>query len=108
MLTVYNKANARTEVDLAAEDTDGECDFRFAEPRIALEPGNGMECPFTVFPPKQKWIGRRVDRQFQLTATPVGTEGPGAAAHGHVPPAAVAAVVDVDRGAARWRPPWWW
>ena len=76
MLTVYNKANARTEVDLAAEDTDGECDFRFAEPRIALEPGNGMECPFTVFPPKQKWIGRSVDRQFQLTATPVGTEGP--------------------------------
>ena len=76
VLTVYNKANARTEVDLAAEDTDGECSFRFAEPRIALEPGNGMECPFTVFPPKQKWIGRAVDRQFQLTATPVGTEGP--------------------------------
>ncbi|MGZ4168681.1 MAG: PASTA domain-containing protein [Solirubrobacteraceae bacterium] len=76
VLTVHNKANARTEVDLAAADTDGECDFRFAEPRIALEPGNGMECPFTVFPPKQKWIGRSVDRQFQLTATPVGTEGP--------------------------------
>jgi beta-lactam-binding protein with PASTA domain len=76
VLTVYNKANARTEVDLAAEDTDGACGFRFAEPRIALEPGNGMECPFTVFPPKQKWIGRAVDRQFQLTATPVGTEGP--------------------------------
>ena len=76
VLTVYNKANARTEVDLAAEDTDGECGFRFAEPRIALEPGNGIECPFTVFPPKQKWIGRPVDRQFQLTATPVGTDGP--------------------------------
>jgi beta-lactam-binding protein with PASTA domain len=76
VLTVHNKANARTEVDLEAADTDGECSFRFAEPRIALEPGNGMECPFTVFPPKQKWIGRSVDRQFQLTATPVGAEGP--------------------------------
>ena len=76
VLTVHNKANARTEVDLAASDTDAECGFRFAEPRIALEPGNGMECPFTVFPPKQKWIGRHVDRQFQLTATPVGAEGP--------------------------------
>ena len=76
VLTVHNKANARTEVDLEAADTDGECGFRFAEPRIALEPGNGMECPFTVFPPKQKWIGRPVDRQFQLTATPVGAEGP--------------------------------
>jgi beta-lactam-binding protein with PASTA domain len=93
VLTVYNKANARAEVDLAAADTDGECDFRFAEPRIALEPGNGMECPFTVFPPKQKWIGRAVDRQFQLTATPVGTEGP-------VPP---------RMGTYRQRPwlPWW-
>ena len=76
VLTVHNKANARTEVDLEAADTDGECSFRFAEPRIALEPGNGMECPFTVFPPKQKWIGRPIDRQFQLTATPVGAEGP--------------------------------
>ncbi len=76
VLTVHNKANARTEVDLEAADTDGECGFRFAEPRIALEPGNGIECPFTVFPPKQKWIGRHVDRQFQLTATPVGVEGP--------------------------------
>ena len=76
VLTVHNKANARTEVDLDAADTDGECTFRFAEPRIALEPGNGMECPFTVFPPKQKWIGRHIDRQFQLTATPVGAEGP--------------------------------
>ena len=75
VLTVHNKANARTEVDLDAADTDGECTFRFAEPRIALEPGNGMECPFTVFPPKQKWIGRHVDRQFQLTATPVGPRG---------------------------------
>ena len=76
VLTVHNKANARTEVDLDAADTDGECGFRFAEPRIALAPGNGMECPFTVFPPKQKWIGRHIDHQFQLTATPVGAEGP--------------------------------
>jgi beta-lactam-binding protein with PASTA domain len=76
VLTVHNKANARTELDLAAEDTDGECRFRFAEPRIALEPGNGLECPFTVFPPSQKWIGRPLDRQLQITATPVGVEGP--------------------------------
>ncbi len=76
VLTVHNKANARTEVDLAAEDTDAECNFRFAQPRIALEPGNGMECPFTVFPPSQKWIGRPTDRRFQVAATPVGAEQP--------------------------------
>jgi beta-lactam-binding protein with PASTA domain len=75
-LTVHNRANARAEVDLAAEDTDAECRFRFAQPRIALEPGNGIACPFTVFPPSQKWIGRAVDRRFQVTATPVGVDLP--------------------------------
>ena len=57
-LIVRNKANARTEVSLSAEDEDGECKFRWAQPKIALEPGNALECPFTVFPPKQIWIGR--------------------------------------------------
>lgn len=76
VLTVRNKANARTEVDLAAQDTDAECNFRFAEPRIALEPGNGMECPFTVFPPSQIWIGRVHERRFQVTAQPVGIDQP--------------------------------
>ena len=75
-LIVRNKANARTEVALSAEDTDAECEFRFAEPKIALEPGNAMECPFTVLPPKQKWIGKPQDRQFQVTAAPVGVETP--------------------------------
>ena len=64
-LLVRNKANARTEVALSAEDTDAECQFRFAEPKIALEPGNAMECPFTVLPPKQKWIGRRRTANFR-------------------------------------------
>ena len=50
---------------MSAEDTDAECEFRFAEPKIALEPGNAMECPLTVLPPKQKWIGKPQDRQFQ-------------------------------------------
>jgi beta-lactam-binding protein with PASTA domain len=75
-LVVRNKANARTEVALSAEDTDAECQFRFAEPKIALEPGNAMECPFTVLPPKQIWVGKPHDRQFQVTAAPVGVDTP--------------------------------
>ena len=75
-LIVRNKANARTEVALSAEDTDAECQFRFAEPKIALEPGNAIECPFTALPPKQIWIGKNKDRQFQVTAAPVGVETP--------------------------------
>jgi beta-lactam-binding protein with PASTA domain len=75
-LTVYNRANAPTDVLLAAEDADGECLFRFAEPSIAVQPGQGIEAPFTVFPPRQRWIGRPHERRIQATATPVGSEQP--------------------------------
>jgi beta-lactam-binding protein with PASTA domain len=75
-LTIRNRANARTTLAIAAEDTDAECEFRFAEPSVAIEPGNAIECPFTVFPPKQIWLGRAVDRRFQVTATPVGSDVP--------------------------------
>jgi beta-lactam-binding protein with PASTA domain len=76
-LTVSNLANAPTDVVLAAEDTDGECHFRFAQPAIALPPGGVIEAPFTVFPPKQLWIGRAKDRQIRVTATPASVEIPG-------------------------------
>ncbi len=73
-LVVRNRANARTEVMLSAEDTDAECRFRFAEPKIALEPGNAMECTFSVFPPKQIWFGKPLDRHFSVKAAPLGVE----------------------------------
>lgn len=76
MLTLRNKANARTEAALSAEDTDGECQFRFAEPSVLLEPGQAVEAPFTVFPPRQRWIGRPLDRSIQVAATPIGVELP--------------------------------
>jgi beta-lactam-binding protein with PASTA domain len=75
-LIVRNKANARTEVALAAEDTDAECQFRFAEPSVALEPGNALECPFTVFPPRQIWLGKPLERRFTVSADPIGVELP--------------------------------
>jgi beta-lactam-binding protein with PASTA domain len=73
-LVVDNRANARTEVALSAEDTDAECRFRFAEPSVALEPGNAIECPFTVFAPSQIWIGKPRERRFQVTVAPVGVD----------------------------------
>ena len=71
-LTVRNRANARTEVAVAAEDTDGECEFRFAQPTVAIEPGNAIECPFTCLPPRQVWLGRTLERRFQVLASPIG------------------------------------
>jgi beta-lactam-binding protein with PASTA domain len=94
-LTVRNRANARTEVAVAAEDTDGECEFRFAQPSVAIEPGNAIECPFTCLPPRQVWIGRTVERRFQVISTPTGVDSP---------------VPEPPRvGAFRQRPwlPWW-
>ncbi|HXA53403.1 MAG TPA: PASTA domain-containing protein, partial [Solirubrobacteraceae bacterium] len=72
-LTVRNRANAPAEVLLAAEDADGECLFRFAEPSIVVQPGEAIEAPFTVFPPRQLWLGRPHERRIQASATPLGS-----------------------------------
>ena len=76
VLTVHNRANAPTDVRVAAEDADDECQFRFAEPSIAVAPGQAIEAPFTVFPPRQVWLGRPLERRIQVTATPAGSEQP--------------------------------
>ncbi|MGZ4236369.1 MAG: PASTA domain-containing protein [Solirubrobacteraceae bacterium] len=75
-LTVRNRANAPAEVALSAEDTDGELEFRFAQPSVTVEAGRGVEAPFTVFPPKQIWLGRPKDRSIRVTAAPLGVEQP--------------------------------
>ena len=94
-LTVRNRANARAEVAIAAEDTDGECEFRFAGPSVTIEPGNALECPFTCLPPRQLWLGRTLERRFQVLATPIGV----ASAAPPLPPT----------GTFRQKPwlPWW-
>ena len=71
-LTVRNRANARAEVAVSAEDTDAECQFRFAQPAVAIEPGNAIECPFTCLPPRQIWLGRTLERAFQVQVAPIG------------------------------------
>ena len=74
VLTVRNRANARAEVRLSAEDADGECQFRFAQPSVVVEPGEGVQAPLTVFPPRQIWLGRGRDRPILVSATPDGGE----------------------------------
>jgi beta-lactam-binding protein with PASTA domain len=76
VLTVRNRANAPVEVLVGAKDTDDECEFRFVAPSIKIDPGRGVEAPFTVIPPKQIWIGRAKDRQVAVSATPAGDEQP--------------------------------
>jgi beta-lactam-binding protein with PASTA domain len=73
-LTVRNRANAPAEVELSAEDTDGELEFRFALPTVTVEAGRGVEAPLTVFAPKQIWLGRPKDHAIRITVAPVGVE----------------------------------
>jgi beta-lactam-binding protein with PASTA domain len=75
-LTVHNRANAPADVALDATDTDSECRFRFAEPSVTLHPGQGVEAPFTVFPPKQILLGRARERHIQVSAVPAEADKP--------------------------------
>jgi beta-lactam-binding protein with PASTA domain len=74
-LTVRNRANSAVDVRVDGTDADGECRFRFAEPSITVRPGQAIEAPFTVFPPRQIWLGRATERRLQLSATPVDSAG---------------------------------
>ena len=71
-----NRANARTQVELSALDADGECAFHYAQPSLTIEPAERVEVPLVVRPPRQIWIGRARDRQFEATARPLEGELP--------------------------------
>jgi beta-lactam-binding protein with PASTA domain len=58
------------EVELSALDADGECTFHFAQPTVGIAPGERVEVPLVARPPRQIWIGRARDRQFEVTARP--------------------------------------
>ena len=71
-----NRANAPTHLELAGADADGECTFHFAESNVVVGPGERVEVPFVVRPPRQIWLGRARDRQFEATARPLGGDLP--------------------------------
>lgn len=68
-LAVENHANAPATVELSAEDPDAECGFHFAQPKVTVGPGERVEMPVVVRPPRQIWVGRSRDRQFRANAT---------------------------------------
>lgn len=68
-LAAENRANAPVELRLDARDTDAECSFHFAQPEIIVEPAERVEVPLVVRPPRQIWVGRSRDRQFEAGAT---------------------------------------
>ena len=81
-LSAENHANAPAQLELSGVDTDGECTFHFAQSSIALDPAERVEVPFVVRPPRQIWIGRARDRQFEAAARAVDSEMPLPPQHG--------------------------
>jgi beta-lactam-binding protein with PASTA domain len=63
---VENKANASVVVALEGQDPDGELQFAFDRPPADIKPGDTVQTTMRVKPPKQIWIGRPVDKRFEV------------------------------------------
>jgi beta-lactam-binding protein with PASTA domain len=63
---ISNKANAATVVALEGADPDGELQFGFDRPPSEVKPGDTVQTTMRVKPPKQIWIGRPVDKRFEV------------------------------------------
>jgi beta-lactam-binding protein with PASTA domain len=64
---VANQANAPVVVALEGSDPDGELQFGFDRPPAEIAPGQTVQTTMRVKPPKQMWIGRPVDKRFEVT-----------------------------------------
>jgi beta-lactam-binding protein with PASTA domain len=66
-VAVENKANAPVTVALEGQDPDNELQFGFDTPPQTVEPGETMSSVMRVKPAKQIWIGRPVEKRFEVT-----------------------------------------
>jgi beta-lactam-binding protein with PASTA domain/Tol biopolymer transport system component len=73
-IAVRNRANAPVDVMLAGVDPDNEMRFSFQKPRFTVAPGRRNGSAIMVLPPKPAWIGRPVQRRFEITSTVIGSE----------------------------------
>ena len=73
-IAVRNRANAPVDVQLAGVDPDNEMRFSFQKPRFTVAPGRRNGSAIMVIPPKPAWVGRPVQRRFEITSTVIGSE----------------------------------
>jgi beta-lactam-binding protein with PASTA domain len=65
---IANSANAVVLLALDAADSDGECDFRFDSQKVEVPTGSTKDVQLEVKPPAQVWIGRPLERRFEIVA----------------------------------------
>jgi beta-lactam-binding protein with PASTA domain len=73
-IAVRNRANAPVDVQLGAVDPDNVMRFAFQKPRFTVEPGRRNGSGIMVKPPKPAWVGRPVQRRFDITSTVIGSD----------------------------------
>jgi beta-lactam-binding protein with PASTA domain len=63
-----NDANAVVKLAIDAVDSDGECRFRFDTQAVDVPAGSTRTVRLRVEPPRQIWLGRAIDRRFEIVA----------------------------------------
>ncbi len=71
---VRNRANASLDTEVTAVDSQNALEFKFEKPRFIAEPGRRDGTTFTVKPKHNHWVGRIIERRFEVTAKGVGGE----------------------------------
>ena len=89
-VAIRNTANAPATVALDAADQDNELDSTFTPATLEIPPGQSSRSKLLVRPPRQRWIGRPLEKRIQVF-TNTGEEAPAEFAADIEPP------VDADR-----------
>jgi beta-lactam-binding protein with PASTA domain len=75
-IAVRNRANAPAEVAFAGVDSENASRLDFANPTVTAPPGRRAGTTFRVVPNKPIWIGKAVDRRFDVTPSVPGSDVP--------------------------------
>jgi beta-lactam-binding protein with PASTA domain len=67
-LMIRNRANAALDTEVAAVDSQNALHFTFAKQRFIAEPGRRDGTTFTAKAKHNHWVGRSIDRRFEITA----------------------------------------
>jgi beta-lactam-binding protein with PASTA domain/Tol biopolymer transport system component len=67
-LMVRNRANAPIDTMVTAVDSANALTFEFAKQRFVADPGRRDGTTFTVRARKHHWVGRSMDRRFEISA----------------------------------------
>ncbi len=71
---VRNLANAPIELEFSATDPEAKCKFAIKQKRGIAQPGKRTGTELIVKAPKQIWVGRPLDRPFDIVARTPGSE----------------------------------